>query len=302
MKKILFYSALLLQCRVGISQIPSLYPLSLLKYQDQSLFENPAASVRSTASEITLLHSNYTGLGGNVGLNYLNATASIKNKNTSNMHMPGIVVHSEFDTEILTRNRFYLKYAWSTSISSSTKISAGAHLGFFNYAVKSSNSSSGVSAFAPDATIGIWISNPKANIGFSIPQITNAQVKPINSSFILQRHYILFADYTILSTPKNELKTGLKYLTNGSNYSMIQGFLNLSLSKLFASEFSYSLNRGYTFSAGFTNFEILKNQTDLFFSYFHSAQNIKALSLDRIEICLRYRIKKKIQEVQEPDE
>ena len=293
MKKILLNSVFLISTFQGLSQVSGLFPLPLLKYQDQSLFENPASAARSELSEITLLRSNYTGLGESIGLNYLNASVALRNKNSTNVHMPGIVLHSEFDTEILTRTRVYLKYNWSTSISNSTKISAGAHFGFFNYAVKASNSSSGISAFAPDATIGIWITSKNANLGFSIPQLLNSTVQPINSKFTLLRYYTLFADYKLVKNLNTEFSSGIKILSTGSAYIELTGFLNLLVARNFATEFSYKINKGFTFSAGITKFSILKNSGDLFVSYFHSSKNIKALSTDRIELCLRYSFKKK---------
>src|SRR5690606_19016472 len=116
-------------------------------------------------SSVQLISSYFIGLPGSVGLNFLNLNFEIGNKDKKGSHLPGLTVHSEFETNLLRRTRVYGRYSYSTYLASTIKVSAGINIGFLNYFIRSTNSSAGVSAFVPDASSGLWVQGRKFNVG-----------------------------------------------------------------------------------------------------------------------------------------
>jgi hypothetical protein len=282
-KQVMIYLTLLLPLSANAQS--GIIPLSLLKFRDNYTFDNPAAAVLTEFAELKIIHSSYTNLAGNVGLNYLEANFTAHSKSKNNVHIPGLLVHSEYDTDILKRTRLYLRYSWNTNISKHTKLSAGIQAGFFNYSVRASSSSNGISAFAPDANIGLWLQGKRMNLGISSAQILNSEVKPISTIYSLNRYLNFVADYKFLSTQNSMLCAGMKLSHDGKNYRNLIAALIFQLKKHFSTEINYSLNKGFIFSAGAVQLPFMKLHGDLFFSYFYSMNNY--LNNDRLEISTR---------------
>ncbi len=292
-KKIVLHTILALAAHCGLAQVNGIVPLALLRYQDNTFFDNPAAAVTLQASELKLVHAAYTGIASSVGLNYLNATFRIPSKKVSGVHAPGVIIHSEYDTDILKRTRAYLKYSWNSSISHNTRISAGVQFGFFNYSVKSSNSSAGISVFVPDANLGIWLHHKKINLGISIPQLLGSEVKPVNRIYRLNRYATANADYRIIATRKIEFIFGVKLYHNGGNYKGASISTQCLIAGNLATEVHYRINEGLAFSAGLVDFSLLNLKGALHFTYFHSSLNASLLNTDRMEIGFGFQLKPK---------
>src|SRR5690606_21461477 len=110
-----------------------IYPLPLLRIQDNNLLDNPAAGISNQqTSSVQLISSYFIGLPGSVGLNFLNLNFEIGNKDKKGSHLPGLTVHSEFETNLLRRTRVYGRYSYSTYLASTIKVSAGINIGFLN--------------------------------------------------------------------------------------------------------------------------------------------------------------------------
>jgi hypothetical protein len=299
MKKVTIYIAVTL-LPLACNAQSGIVPLPLLKLRDNYTFDNPAAAVLTESADFKIIHSSFTGLAGNVGLNYLEGNLTGKNKSGNSAHVAGLMIHSEFETDILKRTRLYFRYSWNTKISENTKLSAGIHAGFFNYAIRSSNSSSGVSVFAPDANIGLWLNGKKTNLGISSSQILNSKVRPVNSQYSLNRYLNLFADYKLLSFPNTELTAGAKLYYGGKTYQGFTSSLILQLKDILSTEVNYSLNKGITYSAGIIKLPLFTFKGDLFFSYFHSTGIKNLLNNNRFELNLRiYLIKAPTTDIKE---
>lgn len=264
-----------------------LMPLSLLKLQDNYTFDNPAAAVLTESFDLKLLHSSYTGLPGKAGLNYLEGNFTIRNPGGSNAHVPGLVVHSEYETSILKRTRVYFRYSWNTNLSARYKLSAGIHGGFFNYSIRGSGSNNGMSAYAPDANAGLWLHGKKINMGISVAQLFNSKIQPVETVYPLQRYLSAIADYKLVSDESLAVTAGIRW-----NHSMGE---NRNLGRLmigtvaevknFSAEINYLMNMGFTFSGGIIRIPVNNLNTALFFSYFYSGN--KYLNNDRLEINVR---------------
>jgi hypothetical protein len=275
----------------GIAQT-GIIPLSFLKLRNNYAFDNPAAAVLTESIDLKVINSSYTGLAGKVGLNYLDGSFTIKNRSANSAHVPGLLIHSEYETEILKRTRLLIRYSWNTKISENAKISAGIHAGFFNYSIKASSSSAGISAFVPDATIGLWLHSKSINIGLSSAQIFNSKIRPVNTIYSLNRYWTLNADYKIYSSPSSQLRAGTRIYSNGKESNGLTAALLLQLKDNFSTELNYSINKGVAFSLGLVQVPILSLKGDLFFSYFQSTGTKNLLNSNRIEINVRLYRKK----------
>lgn len=282
MKKAAIFILILLPLSSGAQN--GIIPLSLLKLRDNYSFDNPASAVLSESFDLKLLHSSYTNLPGKAGLNYADANFTIKKEAGNNAHIPGLLIHSEYETSILKRTRFYLRYSWNTKITEKMKLSAGLHVGFLNYSIRASNSSSGLSSFAPDANLGIWVHGKKINIGISSAQILNAKIIPVSTPYLLKRYLIIIADYKLLSNSNSALTVAVKFDHDGKELKDAKtGFVYQM--KNFNAEINYSYNKGIIFSGGLVRLPVSKLNADLFFSYFYSGN--KYLNNDRIELNTR---------------
>jgi len=287
MKKAITCLLCVLIAQFGYAQHSGIYPLSLLKLKDNYILDNPAAAVLAETPDIKLITSHYTGLGGKVGLNFLNINIPLQNKAKTSSHFPGVMIHSEFETAILKRTRVYFRYSYNRNLTASTKISAGIQAGLFNYFVRSSKSSAGTSLIAPDAALGIWLHSGKMNIGLSSDQIFDALIKPINALYALNRYFVLLGDYKIFTSVDYELRAAIKGFYNREHYKGVTSGLSLLLMRNFSVELNYSLNKGFVISGGVVHFPFLSVYGDLFFSYFNTSGNTTSLTINRFELNLR---------------
>jgi type IX secretion system PorP/SprF family membrane protein len=69
--------------------------------------------------------------------------------------------------------------------------------------------------FVPDADFGIYILNPKYNIGFSTEQLFGAAAKIGNEAYKnyrMDRHYFLFGSYSFMPLNKTELQPSVLFM------------------------------------------------------------------------------------------
>lgn len=286
MARFIFAGLLLFVHLTAYTQQPGIYPLPFVKFTDNYTFDNPAASSLSDSWEVKLLNSFYTGLLNNVGFYYFDASLRINQKNT-NVHTAGLMIYSEYETEILKRTRVYGRYAWSSLLTPALNLSAGIHAGFFNYSVKSTGSSSGASSLVPDVNLGLWLKGKKFNIGISSAQITGSEVKPVNTIFTLSRYFVLTSDYSFLFSSSSKLTLAGKAWKGQGNNEGLHTAARVVIFKNFSAEINYLVARGAGFSLGVLEFPLLKMHGDLYFSYFEPMGRYNAYNAQRMEISLK---------------
>jgi hypothetical protein len=287
MNKILVSFLFILLSHLLNAQDASIYPLSFLRIYDNYIYDNPASGVLIDTSEVNIISSHFTGLAGKVGLNYLNVNLTSGNRKKRNAHTAGIIIHSEFETKILKRTRAYLRYSYNTDIGSGLKASAGINAGIFNYFIKASSSSAGMSVIVPDAAVGLWLNGYKFNIGLSTSQIFNSIVKPVNTYYSLRRYFSLHADYKILDMPSYELNGVVQIMHEGKKIRYLTPGMRIMLFNNFSAELNYTVKKGITFSAGIVKFPFLTYQGNLYLSYFQTSGYKNYLNTSRIELNIK---------------
>jgi hypothetical protein len=232
------------------------------------------------------MNSFYTGLLKHVGLYYLDVSFGTDPEKKTG-HSSGLVVHSEYETELLKRSRVYFRYAWQTSISENLKLSAGASLGFFNYTVRGTSSSGDISAFAPTGDMGLWLHGKKFNTGLSFDQFLRGEITPVNNTFILARYAVLLADRRFTLSDRNSLLFAVKTYLGEENFKGAQGTVLLTLAKHFAAGFFYRHRQGGGFTIGLKELKVTDSYGDLSFTYFQPSSSLHVLNSNRMEIMLR---------------
>ncbi|MCR6642331.1 MAG: type IX secretion system membrane protein PorP/SprF [Sporocytophaga sp.] len=268
------------------AQDANIYPLNFLRLKNNYLFENPASSTLTEKGEINLIHSAFSGLLNNVGINYLDASYSLGKSNDTPVNTFGITIHSEYETEILKRNRFYLRYCRSIQLSSSVKLAAAIQAGVFNYLVKSTQNSSGSSSAIPDASLGLWLASRKFNIGISGVQLLASEIKPVYRTYALGRYLNLFMDYKSSISPNTDLVLGMKLYKGKGYYEGLWFSGTLEFMQNFSAGVNYIWNSGPVISLGIIKFNFLKIRNDLNFSYFHPTSSNHLANTGRYEVSI----------------
>jgi hypothetical protein len=270
----------------SIAQDANIYPINFLRLKNNYLFENPAASTLTEKGEINLMHSAFSGLLNNVGINYLDASYSLGKSADTPIHTFGITIHSEYETEILKRNRLYLRYCRSIPLSSSVKLAAALQAGVFNYLVKGTQNSSGSSSTIPDASVGLWLAGRKFNIGISGVQLLASEIKPVYRTYALGRYLNLFMDYRKSISPNTDLILGMKLYKGKGYYEGLWFSGTLELMQNFSAGVNYIWKSGPVISLGIIKFNFLRIRNDLHFSYFHPTSANHLANTGRYEVSI----------------
>ena len=280
---------------ITVAQNTEIYPISFLQFQHSNAFYNPAVTATNSKFELNLLNTNYTGLLKNVGLYYLDV--SFKKKVEQKMQVFGLIVHSEYETELLKRSRALIRYAWKTPLNDEISFSGGASFGLYNYLVKGTTSSAGGSVLTIDGNAGMWLEGYHFKTGISINQIPNSSVSPINRAIVLKRYVTAIAEYNLSLSADNMLLFALKVNNNRQNQSNLQGTVAATILNNYSIGFIYLYQQGAGFTLGLKNFNLTNTTGDVGFSYLKNgllmmSSTTKTLGKDRIEFFLRFYIDK----------
>ena len=271
------------------AQTSNILPIPFLQFNKNYAFKNPAASSYYSAKDVRLVSSNYTGLLKNVGVYYLDA--STQYKMASNLHSFGLVVHSEFETDLLKRTRVLFRYSWKTALSKNVDFSGATSFGLFNYLVKGTNSSAGTSSYSLDGNIGFWLKGKNFNTGIALNQVPNAMIIPFENTIKLNRYATFIADYIFKPYPNYSILVATEMTFIAYRQNTFQGTIESALFKNYTLGFLYRYHHGAGITLGLKEFSLDKIRGDINFAYLkHSLlapSRIQNLNNDRIEILLR---------------
>lgn len=277
---------------ITVAQHTDIYPIPFLQFQNNTAFYNPAANTNDAVVDLNFLNTNYTGLLKNVGLYYLDV--SFKKKAATSTQTFGLIIHSEYETELLKRSRAYVRYAWKTALNKKINFSGGAAFGLYNYLVKGTVSSVGASVLALDGNAGVWLEGYHIKTGVSVNQLTNSSVNPINRAIVLKRYLTVITEYALPITDENEVLFALKINNNRINQSNIQGSVVTTLFNNYSLGVIYLHEQGAGFTLGLKNFKLTNTVGEISFSYLRNSlfSNLptRTMNTDRIEFLLGFYI------------
>ena len=125
---------------------------------------------------------------------------------------------------LVQRTGFQAAYSYHMWVESSTQVSMGLALTGYHFKINEKEmvfedpdepwlyNEFRKGIFVPDAAFGVYVLNPKYNIGFSAEQLFGAAARFGDAAyrkFRMDRHYYLFGSYNFLVDNKNELQPSL---------------------------------------------------------------------------------------------
>jgi type IX secretion system PorP/SprF family membrane protein len=128
---------------------------------------------------------------------------------------------------LVQRTGFQASYAYHMWVQNNTQLSMGLAVTGYHFKINEReinfedpnepwlNNELRRGIFVPDADFGIYILNPKYNVGFSIEQLFGAAAKIGNEAyknFSMDRHYYLFGSYSLMPWNKTELQPSVIFM------------------------------------------------------------------------------------------
>jgi type IX secretion system PorP/SprF family membrane protein len=122
---------------------------------------------------------------------------------------------------LVQRNGFEISYAYHMWVQKNTQLSMGIAFTGYHFKINEKeinfedpnepwlNNELRRGIFVPDADFGIYILNPRYNIGFSSLQLFGAAAKisgEAYNSYSMDRHYYLFGSYSFFTEGKSEIQ------------------------------------------------------------------------------------------------
>lgn len=243
---------------------------------------DPSYKFRAVAGD----HSQ-TGLFQGVSRIVVDADLGLKAQREGTFHYVGIQAINDREGEFFSKSRLYGRYSWSTRISSTASLSAGASIGFVDYAFKASQAGAGGSALVPDGNAGMWFLSRKLKAGLAVQQMFNQKLTPIRQTFRLTR--IVNANVSWLL----DLQPGLYLSTYAyAGFQRSAPFVFdvapvFTIQEKWDAGVSYRYRRGIAFIAGFKKIAVGSSQFSMYFSYLFSTSQV-ALNDNALELNLSF--------------
>ncbi len=217
----------------------------------------------------------------------LNFTPRLKKEASENMSTFGLRFLNDNEGAYINRMRFYGMYAFHTRIGRRLKISGGLELGGMNFSVKSTPTTGGASEFKMDANAGIWLYNNDFHVGFSVNQLFNSKIQPLDEQSILATHVNFTGSVTLVRTGILEITPHvLLTIPYYSDFSIHTNLCALFYSK-FITTIGWELGYNISFMLGIKDIHIYSNKLSLVISYTASTRKA-ALAVNYLEISLGY--------------
>lgn len=158
------------------------YPVRFTQYDNALPILNPAAACAYSNMEISMVNQRMMGNLSKVSSYFASAQFKLgsyiqqRDKPFSTL---GVVFSTDQEGKYINRTRFYAVYSWHAILYRNTRISGGLQFGGMNYSVKGTPLSGNGSDIKPDASFGLQVYNPNAHVGFSVKQLFNSELQPL---------------------------------------------------------------------------------------------------------------------------
>ncbi|MBX9853465.1 MAG: type IX secretion system membrane protein PorP/SprF [Cytophagaceae bacterium] len=273
-------------CHSGMAQVNSSLPNYFDQFFNNYYLLNPANT--DSSYKISVKFSDKTQIGLFQGINKIYLDADLKVPSSgNNFHCFGIQAINNKEGDFIHKNKFTGRYSWRTQISEKSFLSAGISLGFINYSFSSSQAGGGGSSITPDGNAGIWYLRKNLSAGFSIQQIFNGKIRPVNQPFILNRYYNFTAKYFLKINPFLNIHT---HAYSGFQKGEPVNFALASLCELhekLEAGINYHPGHGLIYVAGLKKIRLGTSLLSFYFSYFAGNSNINVRD-NALEIQLSY--------------
>jgi type IX secretion system PorP/SprF family membrane protein len=206
----------------------------------------------------------------------------LKNKSNRNVYRPktdgkigfGGYIFSD-KNGLVQRTGFQASYSYHMWVQNNTQLSMGLAVTGYHFKINEReinfedpnepwlNNELRRGIFVPDADFGIYILNPKYNIGFSTEQLFGAAAKlgdEAYKNFQMDRHYYLFGSYSFIPSNKTELQPSVLFMMS----EQLKPLADIGLTYIYDQRFWAGLSYR-TSKAIIANFGI--NYTNMYIGY-----------------------------------
>ncbi len=250
------------------------YPISYTNYFESPLLTSPSNFGYQANNRLDIGYTGYSGIRRNQNDSYVSFEYFIpKNKEPKNKI--GIVFKRNQSGKYISRNRFYLNYAYRLFLSSQIKLSLGTQLGLYNFYIADNPSGIGGSQTAPDGSIGLTFEWKGFITNISLQQIFNGKLKPIEIESELKPYWNFSAQYLWDISPEFQLRPGVFYEESKPNYFNYGLNSMLIYREQFGFALSYLNYSGLDFMLKIYTIPLQKSAFDLGLS-FNASGKIKA--------------------------
>lgn len=277
------------------AQVVSDYADKLDVYIKSYPVYHPASIGTKSRLELNSAYKSLTGLFAQVRTFYTSANFQLNGNSGRNKHVTGITFFSDREGSFFSRSRAYLNYAFHLELQQDLFLAAGTSLGLISYGYKSSTGSPGGADNALTGNAGLWLYNKRFHAGFSIHEIGNARLQPIDEQTTLHRYYVVSGDYKVDLNPYLSLMP-TAMLSLYRNYTTLNAGMMASIQQRVSAGLLYKHPQGFLFMAGVENLPILSGEVDILFSYKVPSGKIPGLNVNAYELNLNYRFLKKSEE------
>jgi type IX secretion system PorP/SprF family membrane protein len=295
-------------------------PIQFNQYMRAYPMINPASSGSLSKLEINAGNQRHGGNWSNINTFYFNAnirlTKDLKIENNKNekpvdeysentdtivsypkvfykavpnsYHVAGLNLIGDKEGVFLNRNGIYGLYAWHTHLKENMILSGGVALGIKNYSISDNYVTGGGSSFAPDGNVGVWLYDYNYHLGFSVNQIFNSKLKPLNETTVLIPQYNFTAGRSWEVSHALVLKPSV--LIGVASQTPVNA--NVTLGSLWQNIASLTLNynykKGVTTMIGIEKIKIGENVIKAMFSYYFPVGRSNQININNYEITLNY--------------
>ena len=212
----------------------------------------------------------------------LKRSYSLKNRSDRNIYRPktdgkigfGGYIFSD-KNGLVQRTGFQASYSYHMWVQNNTQLSMGLAVTGYHFKINEKeinfenpnepwlNNELRRGIFVPDADFGIYILNPKYNIGFSTEQLFGAAAKIGNEAyqnFQMDRHYYLFGSYCLEPANKTELQPSVLLMMSEQLKPLADIGLTYIYDRRFWAGLSYRTSKALIANFGVT-------YTNMYFGY-----------------------------------
>lgn len=290
----LFTGYFLLFPKVDGQQIVERHPLFFGQFSQQLAIINPATMGQDDGKyELNIGTQWHERPWHNIHTEYAHFNTYLGDPERSH-HSVGLTLIGDKEGTFLSRTYFYGQYAFHQQLSEETFLSVGGSIGFASFIIRSGDTFSGGTDNQLDASIGVSLHNKQWLVGFSINQLPESQLQPLEEISILKRSMNLMGSYQWQVGKEVALKPllWLNFAPSGQQ-PFWQASLKAVLAERVGVETLYNPERGIVLSTGLHQLEFLMfgtttgNLQVMFSREFLLGDRLSA-DLKRYELTLRF--------------
>lgn len=272
------------------------YPIRFTQFYNAYSIINPAWAGTYARLEMVLGNQRMLGNLSKVSTYFLNVNYRINRQILSQKPFStiGITLYNDREGKYLNRTRFYALYAWHGTIRGNLRISGGLQIGGMNYSVKGTPLTGDGSDIKPDASVGIQLYNQVFHAGFSVNQVFNSEVRPLEEITVLAPYATVAADIWLKTTEWLVISPALSFQfpLTGEDSRYSKNLFDIVLLFKFQEKFSISSgihnNDRIAITAGIDNLLQSTGNLHVYLSYSFVFRKNTNLSSPLFEIGISY--------------